>query len=318
MYLIENHKHGRPIPSVLPPNLIPPSFRSGVVSSGSEELDALQREVEKLILERREADQQIVQLEADMTVKNSEIKNLKIELTTLQDTVLQLERQKGEAAKRLEALDLQVVQLEHAVEQSKEKVKEEEARLNELRAQCARKDDRVQTQELLQAQKEVQALEDKKQALSAALAHRNAAIESASLQLTKLKKATERLRRLIESKDIETIKKEQNELFATLTKISPIVENQGFPGAAFHTDPFASATRQDVVFECDPFASSNSTPFASFDAFSGKDPFSSEQTVKSPSAYQASSTKAPPPRPAPPKTRQTPVNAIEPDPFSGS
>ncbi|VDK74361.1 unnamed protein product, partial [Gongylonema pulchrum] len=98
MYLIENHKHGRPIPSILPPNLIPPSFRSvkepttslasaytatasfynGVVSSGSEELDALQREVEKLILERREADQQIVQLEADMTVKNSEIKNLKV------------------------------------------------------------------------------------------------------------------------------------------------------------------------------------------------------------------------------------------------
>ncbi|VDN25765.1 unnamed protein product, partial [Gongylonema pulchrum] len=216
----------------------------GVVSSGSEELDALQREVEKLILERREADQQIVQLEADMTV----------------------------------------VQLEHAVEQSEEKVKEEEARLNELRAQCARKDDRV--------------LESK----YATIDEKTKRVEAEN---AKLKKATERLRRLIESKDIETINKEQNELFATLTKISPIVENQGFSGAAFHTDPFASATRQDVVFECDPFASSNSTPFASFDAFSGKDPFSSEQTVKSPSAYQASCTKAPPPRPAPPQTRQT-------------
>lgn len=44
----------------------------------NEELDALQREVEKLIMERREADQEIVQLEADMTVKNSEIKNLRV------------------------------------------------------------------------------------------------------------------------------------------------------------------------------------------------------------------------------------------------
>lgn len=48
------------------------------VPTGNEELDALLREVEKLILERREADQEIVQLEADMTVKNSEIKNLKV------------------------------------------------------------------------------------------------------------------------------------------------------------------------------------------------------------------------------------------------
>lgn len=48
------------------------------LSSGNEELDALQREVDKLVLERREADQAIVQLEADMTVKNSEIKNLKV------------------------------------------------------------------------------------------------------------------------------------------------------------------------------------------------------------------------------------------------
>lgn len=46
--------------------------------TGNEELDALLREVEKLILDRREADQEIVQLEADMTVKNSEIKNLKV------------------------------------------------------------------------------------------------------------------------------------------------------------------------------------------------------------------------------------------------
>lgn len=51
-------------------------FEQDSVSTGNEELDAIQRDIRNLIDERREADQAVVQLEADMTIKNSEIKNL--------------------------------------------------------------------------------------------------------------------------------------------------------------------------------------------------------------------------------------------------
>ncbi|VDK84361.1 unnamed protein product [Onchocerca ochengi] len=347
MYLIENHKRGRPLPFALPPNLIPPSFRTveapaatmtsgyamNAVPTGNEELDALLREVEKLILERREADQEIVQLEADMTVKNSEIKNLKIELTTLESTVTQLEKQKGEAEKRLEALDAHIAQLERTVEQSKEKIKEEEKRLNELHSQSTQnEEDKIANEELIHVQREVCSLEEEKKTLSVTLSQHNASIEKASLELTKLerkfanteeitkrieneneklKKTTERLTQLIESNDVETLNKEKEELFAVLTEISPI-ENQNIGiSTGFQNDPFAASIRPGTAFETDPFAGTINSSFTNFDAFSGKDPFGSDNNTKSPSA----TVKAPPPRPAPPKSLKTPVES---DPFSGT
>uniref|UniRef100_A0AAF5RVY0 EF hand family protein n=2 Tax=Wuchereria bancrofti TaxID=6293 RepID=A0AAF5RVY0_WUCBA len=347
MYLIENHKQGKPVPFSLPRNLVPPSFRTveapatniasgytmqNTVPTGNEELDALLREVEKLILDRREADQEIVQLEADMTVKNSEIKNLKIELTTLENTVIQLEKQKCEAEKRLEALDSQIIQLGRSVEQSREKVKEEEKRLSEFHSQNTQDgEDKSTNEELIHVQREVQSLEGEKKTLSVTLSQHNAAIEKASLELTKferrcanveeitkrienenekLKKAAERLSQLLESNDIETLNKEKDELFAVLVEISPIVENQD-SGVA--TDPFVAAVRPGIGFETDPFASTTNSSFTNFDAFSGKDPFGSDiSNTKSPPAI-ATSAKTPPPRPAPPKSLKT----VESDPFSG-
>ncbi|VDN02061.1 unnamed protein product [Thelazia callipaeda] len=348
MHLIENHKCGKPIPYALSPNLIPPSFRSSeapasALSSGyitacipseNEELDALRREVENLILERREADQEIVQLEADMTVKNSEIKNLKIELSTLENTVIQLEKQKGEAEKRLETLDLQILHLERAVEQSKEKVKEEEIRLTELRSQNIKKDDNKQDEELLQAQREILSLEEEKKMLSVTVSQRNSAIENASLELTKLenryaaaeekakrievenmklKQAVERLTYLIENNDIEVLTKERNELFAVLLEISPVAGMEKFDLCpAFQGDPFAAAGSPGNGFGTDPFAGTNNTPFTNFDVFTGKDPFDSDNIG---AELSIASAKAPPPRPAPPKLRQTPMES---DPFSGT
>ncbi|EFO26685.2 EF hand family protein, partial [Loa loa] len=348
MYLIENHKQGRPVPFALPRNLVPPSFRtleaptasvtSGYTMStaptGDEELDTLLREVEKLILDRREADQEIVQLEADMTVKNSEIKNLKIELTTLQNTVTQLEKQKGEAEKRLEALDSQIAQLGRSVEQSREKVKEEEKRLGELHSQSTQNGaNKTANEELINVQREVHSLEEEKKTLFVTLSQHNASIEKAALELTKferrcanteeitkrienesekLKKAAERLTQLIESNDIETLNKEKDELFALLVEISPVVENQDF---SISTDSFAAATRPGIGFETDPFVGTINSSFTNFDAFSGKDPFSSDMNnTKSPLAT-VTSVKTPPPRPAPPKSLKTPVDS---DPFSGT
>ncbi|VDK71733.1 unnamed protein product [Litomosoides sigmodontis] len=332
MYLIENHKRGKPIPFALPRNLVPPSFRTvescaasvasgytmqNTAPTGNEELDALLREVEKLIVDRREADQEIVQLEADMTVKNSEIKNLK----------------KGEAEKRLEALDSQIAQLGRSVEQSREKVKEEEKRLSELHSQNTQNgEDKTASEELIHVQQEVHSLEEEKKTLSVTLSQHNAAIEKASLELTKLerkcanteeitkrieneneklKKATERLTQLIESNDAETLHKEKEELFAVLVETSPIVENQN---SGISTDPLV-AIQPGIGFETDPFAGTINSSFTNFDAFSGKDPFGLDvNNLKCP-PNATTYAKAPPPRPAPPKSLKTPVES---DPFSGT
>ncbi|KHN86683.1 Epidermal growth factor receptor substrate 15-like 1 [Toxocara canis] len=211
MYLVDECKKGKPVPLTLPSNLVPPSLRSPEhtasttaavhnsipsmqepLSSGNEELDALQQEVQKLIAERREADQAIVQLEADMTVKNSEIKNLQIELTTLENTVAQLERQKAEAERRLQALDHQIAQLESAGVQLKGKLQEEEARLNALRTENARSKENAakENEELAKAEEQLRVLQEQQRELDATLSQRNAMIESAAIELTKIELTT--------------------------------------------------------------------------------------------------------------------------------
>ncbi|MCP9262050.1 Epidermal growth factor receptor substrate 15-like 1 [Dirofilaria immitis] len=333
MYLIENHKRGKPVPFALPPNLIPPSFRTveapavsvtsgftiqNATPTGNEELDALLFEVEKLILDRREADQEIVQLEADMTVKNSEIKNLKIELTTLESTVTQLEKQRGEAEKRLEALDLQIAQLERTVEQSKQKVEDEEKRLNELHSQSTQNmGDKITNEELLHVQREIHSLEEEKKTLSSTFSQHNAIIEKASLELTKLERKCARTEEI--TKRIEAENKKLNKTTERLTQLME----------SFQNDPFAAAIRpglqnflffllrcsSSIGFETDPFADTISSSFTNFDVFSDKDPFGSDVNNTKLSSATATSAKAPPPRPAPPKSLKTPVES---DPFSGT
>uniref|UniRef100_F1KWZ5 Epidermal growth factor receptor substrate n=1 Tax=Ascaris suum TaxID=6253 RepID=F1KWZ5_ASCSU len=373
MYLVDECKRGRAVPLTLPSNLIPPSLRppenstsattvvhsatpimQEAISSGNEELDALQQEVQKLIAERREADQAIVQLEADMTVKNSEIKNLQIELTTLENTVAQLERQKAEAERRLQALDNQIAQLESTGEHLKVKLQEEEARLNALRTENARSKENAakENEELMKAQEQLRSLQEQQRELSATLSQRNAMVESAAIELTKLesevsnvedktkrveaeneklKKVTERLNHLLETSDIEAIMREQADLLCSFsdpiaTSASTLPTNaQPFTAV----DPFAGIQHQggDPFGGGDPFASSNSTSFAAFGEPFGAvatDPFANAATSGVPNAVgsgtSSGTSKPPPPRPAPPKARQTPTSAIaDPvDPFAQS
>ncbi len=51
---------------------------SSTRSTGNKDIDAMQAEIDRLSEERRSADAAVVQLEADMTVKQSEIKNLQV------------------------------------------------------------------------------------------------------------------------------------------------------------------------------------------------------------------------------------------------
>ncbi|VDM38124.1 unnamed protein product [Toxocara canis] len=375
MYLVDECKKGKPVPLTLPSNLVPPSLRSpehtasttaavhnsipsmvGAVnqeplSSGNEELDALQQEVQKLIAERREADQAIVQLEADMTVKNSEIKNLQIELTTLENTVAQLERQKAEAERRLQALDHQIAQLESAGVQLKGKLQEEEARLNALRTENARSKENAakENEELAKAEEQLRVLQEQQRELDATLSQRNAMIESAAIELTKLesevasvedrtkrveadneklRKVTERLNHLLETSDIETIMREQADLLCSwsvpLSTTEPAHGSSSNAAPFTAVDPFAGVQHQvgDPFGGGDPFASSSSASFAAFGEPFGttaSDPFANATAGLS-SGTSSGASKPPPPRPAPPKARQTPTSTVtEPaDPFAQS
>uniref|UniRef100_A0A158R4P9 Epidermal growth factor receptor substrate 15-like 1 n=1 Tax=Syphacia muris TaxID=451379 RepID=A0A158R4P9_9BILA len=373
MYFIEQCKQGCQIPTVLPPNLIPPSMRldevpnisglhisqDSVISSGNEELDAIQRDIRNLINERREADQAIVQLEADMTVKNSEVKNLQLELATLETTVAQLERQKIEAGRRLDALDNQITQLEQNGMQLKEKLREEESRLNALREknQRNRENAEKEAEQIAIVQKELSALVREKNSLDSALAQRNSQIEMAANQLTemegqvanmeekkkqmdleneKLKVIAERLKNLVDGNDYNVLMKEGAELatkFGVLVSQKNVINGTHSTGALQGTtlDPFSGGsstlTGANDPFGNDPFASTSST-FPAFDdvfgsqkdPFNSSDPFSASlaQTTVTQPFGNATNSKSPPPRPAPPKSKQPPAANADADPFVGS
>lgn len=60
----------------------------------------LNAEIEEVQQKRRKAEEDLFQAEADLKVKNSEIRNLEIESLTLNATVKQLKNQRVEASKR--------------------------------------------------------------------------------------------------------------------------------------------------------------------------------------------------------------------------
>jgi TolA-binding protein len=165
----EAHKH-IPLPPALPPHLIPPSLRLGSPSSAggmapappsvvttpvhsqpppltahlddaNPRVQELNSEIEKIQENRREAERDLAQLEADTTIKNSEIKNLEIELSTLSSTAKQLRHQKGEAGKRLAELDDRIEKLESTFTEEQQRVTEEEDRLANVKKELAQSKD---------------------------------------------------------------------------------------------------------------------------------------------------------------------------------
>lgn len=140
MEIIKEAKLGVKLPEILPAHLVPPSLRASVPNmplSASEKanpkLRELNDEIEKIIQDRRNADIELAQLEADITIKTSAVKNLEIELNTLVATVKQLQNQKGEAQKRLNEMDERIEQYKATLEEGKKRLAYEEDRLNTTR-----------------------------------------------------------------------------------------------------------------------------------------------------------------------------------------
>jgi len=112
MWLIQQKVQGRELPTVLTPEMMPPSLRVKDTNveelTHSAELEQIAKEIESLIREKRQLETDVAQKEADIRIKNGEVRNLQSELDTLSATLKQLEVQKKEAQKRLDDLDAQV------------------------------------------------------------------------------------------------------------------------------------------------------------------------------------------------------------------
>ncbi|ETN75410.1 EF hand [Necator americanus] len=340
IHLVNMRKRGEDLPQILPPFLVPPSLRvlsvpenghtsadvnvSNAMAAGeSEEMRKLVEEMEKLLADRREADVQVSQLEADMKVKDSQIKNLQVELRTLEVTVKQLERQKAEAGRRLADLDEQIRQLESAALAQAKKAEEAQSRLNQL-VEDTQKDvahAESDQQEIAQLKAELAQLEAERLTFSGQLANEQKGMEAAVDKLTDIERKRQRdeaqrvqLNDAIAHaetvvSDLETVLKSSDPSTALSSKLNLLedISKKELARGVHHADPFA---------QTDPFAAAAAT--GSFAVQFPQDPFAGAAGSAAPQDMRPSSAgKAPPPRPAPPKSsaRQTPVNG---DPFANT
>uniref|UniRef100_A0A914WF97 Epidermal growth factor receptor substrate 15-like 1 n=1 Tax=Plectus sambesii TaxID=2011161 RepID=A0A914WF97_9BILA len=326
MHLIELKRDiNQDPPPTLSPDLIPPSFRPSpagmtdtststqdehtitmpAVSSGNKEIDDLTMEMQSLRSDRRQVDSAIIQLEADMTIKQSEIKNLEIELNTLETTVKQLERQKGEAGRRLNDLDSQREAMAKTVSELRDKVALETADVTRLRTEAQMSMDSARTEEdsLNKKRAELQSLRDEEHRLEVELQNERANVDATNRQFgvleadiqradrggatmvertNALKQTLARLEQLIAANDADGIMREEATLLAALDGLSltspgsPQKQSMAFTAAAT-TLPQYDAPPASAYYDQVPDAST-SDPFASRDPFGASaaaDPFAS-------------------------------------------
>ncbi|KRY18049.1 Epidermal growth factor receptor substrate 15-like 1, partial [Trichinella patagoniensis] len=136
------------------------------------------------ICEKRELEAEIVQAEADMKVKQAEIRNLEVEYNTLEATINQMERQKLEAQKRLDELDVQKETLEDMVSKLKVKLEQEEADMLTLDTDVERNSEfiRVRQEELNSKRAQLQQLRNEEKVLEQQLEQQMSEIRQASQQ----------------------------------------------------------------------------------------------------------------------------------------
>uniref|UniRef100_A0A7E4VA08 Epidermal growth factor receptor substrate 15-like 1 n=1 Tax=Panagrellus redivivus TaxID=6233 RepID=A0A7E4VA08_PANRE len=298
MELIKEARLGVKLPEILPAQLIPPSLRASMPHmplSPSEKANPrvreLNEEIETIIANRRQADQDLAQLEADITVKNSTVKNLEIELNTLQATVNQLRNQKGEAEKRLGEMDNRIVAFGDSVEEAKKRLASEEERLRKTKeeVEIARENANAEEQIMYSVREELRTLDNtlyqKKVELNKAtdgitkattqLADMESRITSNATEVVNVRAKLEELKAALEeleraqspTSDDPILLKRYDELNADG---KPAVAASASSAHAFQTS-FDQSFGQEThpVAHVDPFANASTDPFGSgsFDAF---------------------------------------------------
>lgn len=307
VHLVNMRKRGEELPNTLPQFLVPPSLRvpsvsengnttvdtnaasaGGIVASGSGEIRRLAEDMEKLLAERREADLYVSQLEADMKVKDSQIKNLQVELRSLEGTVKQLERQKAEAGRRLADLDEQIKQLESAALAQTKKAEEAQTRLQQLveDSQKGAATAESDQQEIAQLKEELARLEMERVNLTNLLTQEQKGMEAAVDKITDVERKRhrdemqhEQLRGAIAQteaavKELHTVLQSDDPSSALSAKLS-LLEDMS-KKELFNDLPFSVASTSNQTSAAhqppDPFAGVQSS-MQHVDPFAQTDPF---------------------------------------------
>ncbi|CAK5118517.1 unnamed protein product [Meloidogyne enterolobii] len=237
--------------------------------------------IESMQQKRRKAEEDLFQAEADLKVKNSEVKNLEIELLTLEATVKQLRVQRVEANKRLNDLDTRVAKLETVCSESQNRLEEEESRLQKTKADIlqARENSGQEDIVLEQIRAEAQKRNERLVGAKTALEQQNTKFVAFVDELTqlerkmacqetesgRLKEQMEQMRHILEGVDAND-ENSMKELLEKTFKESLAAAN-GLPltGNTF-MDPFKNG---------DPFMPSNVSGTGPFESV-GSDPFVSK------------------------------------------
>lgn len=375
MHLLDMAKRGESIPSELPLHLIPPSFRPPTEPSAlhhpaqsvstpqlpeatsmeikealegeNEEMKQLAESIQSMLVERKTAEEAVLQLEADMTIKNSSIKNLQVELATLESTVKQLERQKGEATRRLADYDTQIEQLESACKAQKETKEDTEKRMQQIdedakNAEDCKANDEKEMEEL---KKEIEMLDNQFKTVRGEIVKETSQREQKVAELTTLERKEARDQIQMEKLDAaienttklteqvsDAVEKSEEEMVQILRSqqrlLSTVIDQSLLSDDTVYGETAGTSSQNHVQQPPDPFASARANPAADpfaqvdqfgssghFDAAFPTDPFAQGGFPSDSGFAQSAPAKPAPPRPAPPKSaRETPVN----DPFAPS
>ncbi|GMT15100.1 hypothetical protein PFISCL1PPCAC_6397 [Pristionchus fissidentatus] len=329
LYLIHRLSSlGEDLPRVLPVHLIPPSLRTPTSNGApappsaptSQPTTPMEDDAEALALvadigrmeeERKKAEEEMGQIEGEMKRKQNEMKQLTVELKTLEGTVKQLEKQKAEANRRLGEMDDQKNRLLAAADANKGKASETSKRMENLMGETQRATENKQEDDakIVSLQQEVSSLEGEAAGVEAELRRELHALEGTVGELSRLER---------ESTTLEKTKEKAQRVNATIDEA--ILELN----AAMEAGQQCSVLFDD--FSRFSLAETPSTSQMGHSVYAGNtappDPFGNSAPAQSMSAFGGGTSKAPPPRPAPPGAgkRATPVHDpfANADPFSGN
>ncbi|CAH1163780.1 unnamed protein product [Phaedon cochleariae] len=292
MWFVARCLKGIEPPSVLAPQMVPPSFRAtkpldGLVENNNTrysnpELDMITKDIEELSREKLALETDIAQKEADLKIKSGEIKSLQAELDTLAATLKQLENQKGEAQKRLNDLKAQNTQVDGEIESFKIQTEDQAEQVDKLRIQAAEQAEMVKAQETeLNTKKEQleglrieeQRLEKQKadsikklENLNSNLQETQISISQAKALITQLQEQTRQMNDAISACDMAIESGDTSQVADATLKIKPEFRDSEYKKMiyinddskrqnGFNDDPFGCPNGHTTGFTDDPFQS---------------------------------------------------------------
>jgi epidermal growth factor receptor substrate 15 len=291
MELIKEAKLGIKLPEILPAHLVPPSLRMSMPhmplspsEKANPKVKELNDEIQKIIDDRRKADIDLAQLEADITIKSSTVKNLEIELNTLAATVKQLQNQKGEATKRLGEMDQKIEAFKLTLEEGRKRLAAEEERLVKAKADVAQAKENANAEEqiMYSLREELRNLDNNVYQKKLELNKINQTITRTATEISDMEKKMQK--NATESAKIQEKKEELKKILEELERASsptnddPLLLKRfdelnlsgNVIGASTTTTVSTSSNLDNNAFAVDPFKSSDPFSDDSFDAFGAK------------------------------------------------